>query len=147
LFRQYAEQHLATLFLAKRRYDEAQAIFDEFAKFGESEPQFRAFGLAGQAVLLNLRGEYQRSQQVLDRLQSPVTANSVAANGGPGHPEGERDAARRQPVLFELLDDKMRQAATDAMHRNIEQLNQQMSQEWNDIFKKHEHSDAAPPAN
>jgi serine/threonine-protein kinase len=145
LFRHYAEQHLATLFLAKRRYDEAQSIFDKFAEFSESEPQFRAFGLAGQAVLLNLHSEYQRSQQVLDRLQSPVTASPVTANTGTAN--GGSEAARRPPVLFDLLDDKMRQAATDAMHRNIEQLNQQMSQQWNDIFKKHEPTDAAAPAN
>ncbi len=76
LYRHYAKQHLATLYLTKRRYDEAQAIFDKFAEFSDSEPQFRAFGLAGQAVLLNLHGEYKRSQQVLDRLQSPVTNRS-----------------------------------------------------------------------
>ena len=35
----------------------------------------------------------------------------------------------------------------DAMHRNIEQLNQQMSQEWDEIFKKHEQPEGAPPAN
>jgi serine/threonine-protein kinase len=151
LFRQYAEQRLATLYLAKRRYDEAQAIFDKFAQLGDSEPQFRAFGLAGQAVLLNLRGDqdhenYKRSQQVLDRLQSPVSSNPAATNGTGGHAALERDS-RRPQVLFDYLDDKMRQAATDAMHRNIEELNLQMSQEWNDIFKKHEHADAAPPAN
>jgi serine/threonine-protein kinase len=146
LFRHAAEQRLATLYLAKRRYDEAQAIFDKFAEIGESEPQFRAFGLAGQAVLLNLHGEYKRSQQVLDRLQSPASSNPAAANGTGGHAALERDS-RRPQVLFDYLDDKMRQAATDAMHRNIEQLDLQMSQEWNDIFKKHEHADAAPTAN
>jgi serine/threonine-protein kinase len=152
LYRHYAKQHLATLYLAKRRYDEAQAIFDEFAEFSESEPQFRAFGLAGRAVLLNLHGEYKRSQEMLDRLQSPVAANPAAANqetvnGGSGSPAGERDSSRRNPVLFDLLDDKMRQAATDTMHRNIDQLNLKMSQEWNDIFKKHEHPEAAAPPN
>lgn len=145
LYRQYGKQHLATLYLAKRRYDEAQTIFDEFA--AESEPQFRAFGLAGQAVLLNLHGEYKRSQQVFDRLQSPVAAIKESANGGSGLPSGVRDSARRNPVLFDSLDDKMRQAATDAMHRNIEQLKLQMSQEWDEIFKKQDHADAAPPGN
>ena len=152
LIRHYAEQHLATLYLAKRRYDEAQAIFKKFADFGESEPQFRAFGLAGQAVLLNFHKEYRRSQELLDRLQSPTTANQETSHGSAGQisgerAAGERGAVRRQPVLFDLLDDKMRQAATDAMHRNIKQLNQQMSQEWDDIFKKHDDHDAAPPAN
>jgi serine/threonine-protein kinase len=139
MFRHYAEQHLATLYLAKRRYDEAQAIFDKFAEFSESAPQFRAFGLAGQAVLLNLNKDYKRSQQKLDSLQSPATSNTQTP-GGSGQPSG--DSARRHPVMFDLLDDKMRQAAIDALHRNIEQLNQQMSQEWDEIFKKH---DASPP--
>jgi serine/threonine-protein kinase len=152
IYRRYAKQHLATLYLARRRYDEAQAIFDEFAEFGDSEPQFRAFGLAGKAVMLNLQGEYKRSQEMLDRLQSPVMVNSAAANKEPsngeaGTPAGERDPPRRNPVLFDLLDDKMQQAATDAMNRNIDQLNLQMSQEWKDIFKKHEHVEAQPPAN
>ncbi len=143
----YAEERLATLYLAKRRYDEAQAIFDKFANFGDSEPQFRAFGLAGQAVLLNLRGDqdpenYKRSQQLLDRLKSPV-----GPAGRTGAAAGEFDANRRQPVLFDLLDVKMQQVATDAMHRNSEKLDQQMSQEWDEIFKKHEHTDPGAPPN
>jgi serine/threonine-protein kinase len=146
LFQHYAQQHLATLLLAKRRYDEAQEIFDKFVGFGDSEPQFWAFGLAGQAVLLNLHKDYKRSQQVLDRLQSPVTANAPSSSGPAGQPAGERENGRGRRVLFDLLDDKMRQAASDAMRRNIEQLNQQMSQEWDDIFKKAE-SHEAPPSN
>src|SRR5262249_56537525 len=41
LFRYYAKQQLATLYLAKRRFPEAQEIFDEFAELGRAEPQFR----------------------------------------------------------------------------------------------------------
>jgi serine/threonine-protein kinase len=126
LFRNYAEQHIAMLHLAKRRYDEAQAIFDRFADF--NEPQFRALGLAGQAVVWNLRADYQRSQQLIDKLRSPVKSAGA----------GERDEAQRQMILFDLLDDKMRSAVTESMHRNIEKLNQQMSHEWDEIFKKQE---------
>ncbi|MBI3863926.1 MAG: serine/threonine protein kinase [Planctomycetia bacterium] len=134
LFRNYAEQQMATLYLTKRRYDEAQAIFDRFAEY--NEPQFRAFGLAGQAVLWNLRGDCQRSQQVIDKLRSPVkpagTTDQPPADGGP----------IRQTVLFDMLDDKMRSAVAETMHRNIETLNQQMSHEWDEIFKKQEHAEA-----
>ena len=31
-----------------------------------------------------------------------------------------------------------------SIHRNVEKLNKQMSQEWDDIFKRHEPADAAP---
>jgi serine/threonine-protein kinase len=147
MFRHYAKQHLGTLYLAKGRYDEAQAIFDEFAGFGESEPQFRAFGIAGRAILSNLNKQYQRSQQELDRLRSPATSNALAAGDGEGRGSSERESARPPPLLFDLLDDKMRHAASDVMHRNIEQLNQKMSQEWDEIFTKHDHSDAGTPAN
>jgi hypothetical protein len=37
----------------------------------------------------------------------------------------------------------MRQAVTETIHRNVEKLNKQMSQEWDDIFKRHEPADAA----
>jgi serine/threonine-protein kinase len=137
LFKNYAEQHIAMLYLAKRRYDEAQAIFDRFADF--NEPQFRAFGLAGQAVLWNLRGDYSHSQQIVDKLRSP------AKPAGTGEqPPGDREHAHRQLVLFDILDEKMRSAVAETMHRNIEKLNKQMSQEWDDIFKKENHSDAGP---
>ncbi len=143
LYRNYAKQHLAALLLAKHRFDEAQEIFDEFGQFGESAPQFRAFGLAGQAILLSLRGEYNDSQRVLGRLQSPTkpTGGDSSVNGADSGESHEN--ARRPPVLFDLLDDKMRLAVTETIQRNVEQLNQQMSHEWEEIFKKHEQTDAS----
>ena len=125
----YAKQQLATLLMAKRRFDEAQQIFDEFAAFGEADPHFRAFGLAGQAILLNLRGDYNQSQRVLERLQSPAKPASAEANGGAG------DRTRKSRLLFDELDDKMRQAVTETIHRNVEKLNIKMGQEWDEIFK------------
>jgi serine/threonine-protein kinase len=137
-FQKYARQQLAMLYLSKRRFDEAQQLFDELADLGTAEPQFRAFGLAGQAILLNLRGEYRESQKMLDRLQSPaIPGGDTATPPGPGEP-------RKPQVLFDYLDEKMRQAVTETIHRNVEKLNQQMSQQWDEIFKKHETPDAAP---
>ncbi|MBS0262332.1 MAG: serine/threonine protein kinase [Planctomycetes bacterium] len=129
LFRNYAEQQIAMLCLAKRRYDEAQSIFDQFAEF--NEPQFRAFGLAGQAMLQNLAGDYQRSQQIVDKLRSPVRPSGVGEDNA-----GKGETTARPVVFYDLLDDKMRSAVMETMHRNIEKLNQQMSQEWDEIFKK-----------
>jgi serine/threonine-protein kinase len=130
LYVKYAKQQLATLLMAKRRFDEAQQIFDEFAAFGEAEPRFRAFGIAGQAILLNLRGDYNQSQRLLDRLQSPVKPASADATGS-----GVAEPERKSPLLFDQLDDKMRQAVTETIHRNVEKLNVKMGHEWDEIFK------------
>ncbi len=130
LFRKYAKLHLAELLLVKRRNDEAKALFDELA--GESDPHFRASGLAGQAVLLNLQGDFRMSQQLLNKLQSPTNAGQTGSGD-----------SRKPQLLFDLLDDKMRLAVTEAIHRNVEQLNTELSKEWDDIFKKHEPADGA----
>jgi serine/threonine-protein kinase len=131
LFRKYAKQHLAELLLVKRRNDEARALFDELA--AESDPHFRASGIAGQAVLLNLQGDYRVSQQLLNKLQSPTNSGAPAAAEG-----------RKPQILFDLLDDKMRLAVTETIHRNVEQLNSEMSKEWEDIFRKQDHAEGAP---
>ena len=78
------------------------------------------------------------SQQLLDKLQSPTNTAGQT---------GYREIPRKPQILFDLLDDKMRLAVTETIHRNVEQLNKQMSKEWDDIFKKHEHPEASPPAN
>lgn len=132
LYRNYAKQHLATLLLAKRRFDEAKALFDELAVFGESDPHFRAFGLAGQAVLLNLQGDYRMSQQLLNKLQSATKGAGASESG---------DSRKQPQILFDLLDDKMQLAVTETIHRNLEHLNQEMSHEWEEFFKKHEPAD------
>ncbi len=88
-------------------------------------------------MLWNLKQEYQRSQQVIDKLRSPAKAPGTGESG-------ERDHAGRPQVLFDLLDEKMRSAITETMHRNIERLNQKMGHEWDEIFKKHEPAEPAP---
>ena len=137
LYVNYARQQLATLLMARRRFDEAQQIFDECVLYGDADPHFRAFGLAGQAIVLNLRGDYNQSQRVLDRLQSPARPTGA----DPGAAAGESE--RKSPLLFDLLDEKMRQAVTETIHRNVEKLNTKMSQEWDDIFKTHEPAESA----
>jgi serine/threonine-protein kinase len=134
LYRPYAEQQLAELYLAKRRYDEAQEIFDRFIDSGGAQRQWRAFGLAGKAVLLTLRGEYTSSQRLLEDLQTPTTPPGATGNGGPG----EGDPGRRPPVLYDLLDDRMRSAVREAVNRNLEKINQKMSREWDEIFSRQE---------
>ena len=134
LFRNYADQHIAMLYLTRHRRDDAQAVFDRLAS--ANEPQFRAFGAAGQAILANLRGDYQESQKLVDKLRQPALQSSEAAGRA-------ADSTRQNQLLFDLLDEKMRSAVMETVHRNIEKLNRQMSQEWDEIFKNLEHS--APP--
>jgi serine/threonine-protein kinase len=51
-----ARQDLARLYLEHNRYDEAKRLFDAFAAMDEIEPQFRAFGIAGQCYVAFRQG-------------------------------------------------------------------------------------------
>ncbi|HEX7449540.1 MAG TPA: serine/threonine-protein kinase [Pirellulales bacterium] len=61
-----AEEELARRYLYQGRWDEAQRLFDVFA--GADDLDRRAFGLAGQSIVLARRGEFQRSAQLLAEL-------------------------------------------------------------------------------
>lgn len=63
-----ADQKLALLYLQQRRYDEAMAIFQELASLGAGEPDFRAFGLAGQCSVYAIRRQYQQAADLLPEL-------------------------------------------------------------------------------
>jgi serine/threonine-protein kinase len=63
-----AKQQLAMLYLRRLDLDAAMALFDEFARMSNVEEQYRAFGLAGQAVVLNRRFEYRDSAAKLTEL-------------------------------------------------------------------------------
>ena len=83
-----AKVHLAWLYLQPEfeSLARALALFDELAGLDdESEVRFRAEGLAGQAVVYHLRGEYERSlarladlerEQLFDGLRSQVARES-----------------------------------------------------------------------
>jgi tRNA A-37 threonylcarbamoyl transferase component Bud32 len=62
-----AKQQLARLYLRESRYDEALAIFEQFASTGPSD-EYRVFGLAGKAAILTLRKQYHDSARVLETL-------------------------------------------------------------------------------
>ena len=61
-----ANEELARRYLYQGRWDEAQRLFDVFA--GSDDPDARAFGLAGQSIVLARRGAYERSTQLLAEL-------------------------------------------------------------------------------
>jgi len=56
-----AKQQLARLLLKKDQLDRAMAEFTELAELEPTEEHFRAFGLAGQAIVLGLKGDHQAS--------------------------------------------------------------------------------------
>jgi serine/threonine protein kinase len=60
-----AKQSLALLYLQDYDYKRAMEIFDEFAQYNDAEVQFKVFGLAGQAIVLNRRREYGESAEKL----------------------------------------------------------------------------------
>jgi hypothetical protein len=61
-----ARQDLARRYLYQDRQDEALRFFRQF---GESDdPELRAFGLAGQSVVLARQGKYHESSELLARL-------------------------------------------------------------------------------
>lgn len=65
---QRAKQGLALLYLRDYDYDRAKEIFDAFAAFNDAEVQLRAFGLAGQAVVLIRENKFTEAAEKLTRL-------------------------------------------------------------------------------
>lgn len=63
-----AKQQLARMYLFQDRVDDARALFDELADAEEALSEFRAFGMAGQSIVLSLVGEHQASQRKLNEL-------------------------------------------------------------------------------
>jgi hypothetical protein len=70
LYVRLAEKELAMLYLRRDDYRAAIALFDKFADMDPVEEEFRAFGLAGQCIVLSLQGKYQESAAQLDQLAS-----------------------------------------------------------------------------
>ena len=63
-----AKQSLALLYLQEYDYRRAMELFDEFAGYNDAEVQFQAFGLAGQAIVLNREKRYGESAKKLVQL-------------------------------------------------------------------------------
>ncbi len=100
-----AKQQLARIYVLDGRYREAMKLFDELAALGETEAEFRAFGLAGRGSILMLEGKHVESARVLDELL---------------------------PAIDQLRDPQMRQLVGAAVRKNREQLGAQVSRKWND---------------
>jgi serine/threonine-protein kinase len=107
LFKNSAREQLAMFYLANRRYDDAEPLFDALAS--EAESQWRAFGLAGQAFILHHRGKFQESQRVIERVN---------------------------PALYEKLDGRMKSLFNDTVRRNYDRLDKQLDEQWRNLFDK-----------
>ena len=67
-YRLPAKQGLARCICKELDFRRALAIFDEFAGMSNVEQDYKAFGLAGQAVVLNRLGKYRESAAKLALL-------------------------------------------------------------------------------
>jgi hypothetical protein len=63
-----ANQQLALLYFRESRPKDAKKIFDDLANLGDDERELRAFGLAGQSVVLSYQGKYNESTKIIDEF-------------------------------------------------------------------------------
>lgn len=105
----HAQEQLAMIYLRQRRFDEARAIFDEFAGLGDSEPAWRAFGLAGQVIVYSLLDDPTQSQRVWNDLK---------------------------PLYVKHLDQRMKELVADTVQKNVKRLNIRIDKQWQDAFRE-----------
>jgi serine/threonine-protein kinase len=65
---QRAQQGLALLYLRDYDYQRAMEIFNEFATYNDAEVELRAFGLAGQALVLLRQDQFSEAAEKLTQL-------------------------------------------------------------------------------
>ena len=63
-----AKQELARYYLQHNRLDDAYHLFSELARLDDSQPENRAFGLAGQSIVLAMQGRHEEAIKVLAQL-------------------------------------------------------------------------------
>lgn len=98
-----AKQQLARIYLREGSYEQAMALFDEFAFGGEPDGEMRAFGLAGQCGVLTLQGRYRESAAILAQLW---------------------------PIRHQLRDPQMRQMLGHVVRKNRSELGAHTTREW-----------------
>jgi len=78
-----SKQELVRIYLQQHRTAEAMKLSEELAALGGGEPEFRAFGLAGEALALTTLGQLDRAATILAELWplrqklDPQTARSM----------------------------------------------------------------------
>ncbi|MHC4176430.1 MAG: serine/threonine-protein kinase [Planctomycetota bacterium] len=115
-FARHAEQQLARIYLLEKRdYDRASGIFKKFALLDEEEyPSLRAFGLAGQFVVLALREEADYAEMANILGEEAIRDNLV-------DPDMQR--------LLRFAVSKYKSELQKRTNRNLEELIQQLAPE------------------
>jgi serine/threonine-protein kinase len=60
-----AKEHLAVLYLQSRRLEDAKKQFDDLQAMGRENASAKAAGIAGNAIIASLQGNYQESQRLI----------------------------------------------------------------------------------
>jgi len=104
-----AQQQLAALYLQQNRLDEASALFGYFVSTAGLDPEYKARGFAGQAVIASLRGENSESQRIIVDDVLPVN---------------------------KLLDRQMAELVRQAILRNRQVLGDKVRKDLADLFRR-----------
>jgi hypothetical protein len=109
-FANEAHRELGMLYLQQGAYDRALEQFDELARLRDNtDAEFRAFGLAGQAVVLSLQGEHLKSNvKIADLL----------------------------PLMDKLIDQRMLQLVRDVARENNLILKRQTDEQLERLFSE-----------
>jgi serine/threonine-protein kinase len=104
-----ARREIGMLYLHEGAEDKALEQFDELARLRDNtDAEFRAFGLAGQAVVLSLQQEHAKSNGKIAELVP----------------------------LMEKLDQRMLQMLRDVMRENDRVLKRQTDEQWEKLFQE-----------
>ena len=76
--RRKAQVQLGVLYLRQLRLGEAEAVFQELSQLRD-DPDRAATGTAGLAVIASLRGEHERSQEIIDE-GAPLFRNQIGTD-------------------------------------------------------------------
>jgi serine/threonine-protein kinase len=103
-----SQQELARLYLMNHRPTEALAVCEKLAKLKEpSQIEFRAFGLAGMAVVYSMLGEHAKAAQAIGEVYP----------------------------LRQKLDARMAALVAYVFQQNRKQLDQRSASDWDDWLK------------
>jgi serine/threonine-protein kinase len=104
-----AKQQLARIYLRERNDPAALDIFRELAEANPNDKELRAFGLAGQCIVLTLQGNYKQSARLWDEFW---------------------------PIRRQLRDGQMREGLNHAVKRNCSELGQVTAEKWSQWFEE-----------
>jgi len=64
-YQRQARERLAWIYLNTDRWNEAETLYVQLSSYGNEDQRLMAIGLAGQAVIASLRGDFQQSQRIV----------------------------------------------------------------------------------